>query len=94
MNPPLPVRCQRWPASALIVLAKAEFFQTGPPVEVGDLVRLNSGGPACLVVDADGDATVTISWRDSGGDVFEWGLPRACVHRIKDCAPFTKLVEN
>lgn len=47
------------------------------PLQVGDIARLNSGGPPSLIVDADEDS-VTLSWRDDAGSILECTLPRAC----------------
>jgi hypothetical protein len=49
-----------------------------PALRVGDRARLNSGGPAALVVDCASD--ITISWSKSQ----ELTLPRECVHRFGD----------
>lgn len=71
-------------ASDLRRIGKAEDYRDGrePPLRIGDVVTLNSGGPTCLLVDIDGDA-VTIAWRD-GPHVEEATLPEACIHRIND----------
>jgi len=68
----------------LRLVASSEQFQDNrePPLRLGDVVQLNSGGPRCLVVDTDEDNIVTIAWQDSSGIPQEHKLPRACVHRI------------
>ena len=54
-----------------------------PPLAVGDLCRLNSGGPVCLVTQADSKWAVTIGWSDgSRAGSRECALPRGCVRRV------------
>lgn len=49
-----------------------------PPLVVGDLCRLNSGGPACLVVEvSDENITMAVS------DGTEYVIHRDCVRRAK-----------
>ena len=48
------------------------------PLCIGDRVRLNSGGPECMVVDSMVTADVTTSWRDIAGVVHEVSLPPEC----------------
>ena len=64
------------------MLAKAEIFQDARPLRVGDIARLNSGGPPSLIVDADDEGSVTLSWRDDAGSILECTLPRACAHSV------------
>jgi uncharacterized protein YodC (DUF2158 family) len=66
----------------LILVASAESFrdQREPPFRVGDVVRLNSGGPRVVIVDFD-ENTVTVSWRGENGSTFECTFPSVCVHR-------------
>ncbi len=61
----------------------AEDFQDNrePPLRLGDIVKLNSGGPRLLVVDLLTADRVTTSWRDESGSTFEQEFPRASVHR-------------
>ena len=68
----------------LKLIARADEFQDSrePPLCLGDVVQLNSGGPNCLVVDLEDGNTGTISWRDSSGTPQELPIPLACVHRI------------
>lgn len=51
-----------------------------PPLAMGERCRLNSGGPALLVVDVNGD-DLTLSWQHEE-TVSETVLPRCCVRRI------------
>ncbi len=53
------------------------------PINLGDHVMLNSGGPVMLVVDVEGE-NVTASWR-TGSGIQEATFPRACVHRATVC---------
>jgi hypothetical protein len=65
----------------LIRIAQASDFrdERDPPLRIGDVVRLNSGGPACLVVDLAG-FEIVVSWRDVGATREQIFL-RSCVHR-------------
>ena len=75
---------KRFDASSLRHIAGPEEFQDArePEVGLGDLVRLNSGGPIMLVVDVDGDV-VTTAWKCSGL-VVEHQWQRPCIHRVRD----------
>ena len=66
------------------LVAKAEEFQNDrePPLRIGDIVRLNSGGPRCLIVDLPSGETLTVSWRDHDKKASEHEFPRTCVHRV------------
>ena len=68
-------------STRLRLVAKSESFHDDrePPLRIGDVVRLNSGGPAAIIVDVSSD--VTISWRDDSR-THEHAFPRACVHRL------------
>ncbi len=68
----------------LRLVATSESFQDSrePDFRVGDLVRLNSGGPIMLVVDVEG-RQITTSWKSVDG-IEEWTLPRPCFHRTRD----------
>lgn len=48
---------------------------------IGDVVRLNSGGPDCLVVDFEGDLVVA-AWRDRSAKVHEHAWPACCLTRV------------
>jgi uncharacterized protein YodC (DUF2158 family) len=50
-----------------------------PPLQIGNLVRLNSGGPILLVVDVSNQ--ITVAWRDQSGCAHESTLPEKCLHR-------------
>lgn len=69
----------------LEIVARSEEFQDDrePPLYIGNVVKLNSGGPLCLIVDLLDCNTVVISWRESSGIVQEETLPRVCVHRAR-----------
>ena len=66
----------------LLLVAKAEQFQDvrEPLLRVGDRVRLNSGSPPLLVVDAE-ERCVTVAWSRGKSESV---LPRSCVHRLCD----------
>jgi uncharacterized protein YodC (DUF2158 family) len=67
-----------------LVAAGEEFHDDRePPLNLGNVVRLNSGGPAGLVVGFPERNTLTLAWRDSAGIAHEANLPRPCVHRIE-----------
>ena len=53
-----------------------------PPLAVGDVCLLNSGGPDMMVVEA-GYYRVTVAWWRADGDVAEHEFPRACVRRVQ-----------
>jgi uncharacterized protein YodC (DUF2158 family) len=65
-----------------MLCARAAEFRDSrePPIQIGDVVQLNSGGPASLAVDL-ADRRVTVSWRDED-ETHEQTFPRACVHRV------------
>jgi hypothetical protein len=52
------------------------------PLNIGNNVRLNSGGPEMLVVEIDGD-NVTVGY-NKPGQACEYTIPAVCVHRIKE----------
>jgi uncharacterized protein YodC (DUF2158 family) len=81
-NPP---SFQRFRIGDLKLVAPCEQFQDvrQPPLRLGDVVRLNSGGPASLVVDLSLGDKVTISWCDTSRKAREIEIPRACVHRVQ-----------
>jgi hypothetical protein len=82
MNVP-PLKRKKFRPSALVLIANAEDFcdSREPPFRLGDIVTLNSGGPAMMVVDLGMLGYVTAAYR---GGLCEITLPIACVHRIRD----------
>jgi uncharacterized protein YodC (DUF2158 family) len=52
-----------------------------PPLNLGDFVRLNSGGPTMRVADY-GEDIVIVDWPDHSGNVLEQSYPVTCVHRV------------
>jgi uncharacterized protein YodC (DUF2158 family) len=67
----------------LRIVAEGESFKDSRESEfgIGDVVRLNSGGPLMMIVDIDPFGEIVVSWRDQEADVKEASLPAACVHR-------------
>ena len=51
-----------------------------PQFRIGDMVRLNSGGPRMMIVDVNRNS-VTAAWRDEDGHALEHSFPVACVRR-------------
>lgn len=72
------------PVRDLRLVATAESFRgpREPSLGIGDVVRLNSGGPESVVVDLEG-RSVTVAWRGQAGEVAESVLPEPCFHRVK-----------
>lgn len=68
---------------ALALIARASAFRGvgETPLGMGAVVRLNSGGPECVVVDVFGQQ-VTVAWRDACGDVHEMEALEQCFHRV------------
>lgn len=66
-------------------VGKASDFQIPgePPLGIGDVVYLNSGGPALLVVDVNGE-NLTSAWRDNHGNIQEMELASVCFHRARN----------
>ncbi len=65
-----------------LVNRSEDFRRPGePPIRIGDIVELNSGGPPMLVVDVD-NRIITVGWRD-GELIREGWLPEPCVHRCR-----------
>jgi uncharacterized protein YodC (DUF2158 family) len=66
----------------LKLVKRAEEFQDPrqPPLTIGNVVMLNSGGPKSMVVDITPD-TVTVAWTNDG-EVHEHEFPIQCVHRV------------
>lgn len=56
-----------------------------PPLRLGNVVRLNSGGPTCMVVDFGADTDIVVAWLDENAAAREWTFPRTCVHRVSLC---------
>lgn len=52
-----------------------------PPIQLGNFVRLNSGGPTMIVVD-DSEIGVVVAWMDRAGTIREHYFPDACVHSV------------
>jgi hypothetical protein len=77
---------KRIPARRLEVVARAEEFADArePPLRFGDIVFLNSGGPASLVVDIAAGESITIAYRERNGRIAEATLPSACMHRMRN----------
>ena len=67
----------------LVALGEQFHDEREPPLRIGDVVRLNSGGPLSLIVDLPGGKTVTASWRDNSGLAVEADFPIACMHRAR-----------
>lgn len=68
------------PIDQLIVVASLDELPDNRPLFLGNRVRLNSDGPALLVVDIEGDA-VTVAWRSKFGEYLEHTWPAICLHR-------------
>jgi hypothetical protein len=47
--------------------------------QLGDIVYLNSGSPALLVVELD-EEKIIVSWPADDGEIQEMELPAVCVH--------------
>lgn len=80
-----PIHSKSVRVERLELVARSEEFQDDrePPLRLGDVVRLNSGGPVCLLVDLPDCNTVVVSWQESSGLVHEEQLPHACFHRVR-----------
>ena len=63
----------------ITLVARSESFHDAREQNlcVGSLVRLNSGSPRMMVVDLDGEGSVTVAWEQG-----EASFPAACLHRI------------
>jgi uncharacterized protein YodC (DUF2158 family) len=53
-----------------------------PPLRIGNVVMLNSGGPRMMIVDFDNLGNVCVSWRESTGATLELVIAGVCVHRV------------
>jgi len=84
--PSSPLKRQTYPVQRLTSLAKAEEFIDArePPLRLGDIVRLNSGGPAMMVVDIGTSITVALSNEGAEGGIVELNFPAPCVHRKRN----------
>jgi uncharacterized protein YodC (DUF2158 family) len=73
---------KQYDASDLIQIAPAESFRVPGdlPLTIGNRVRLNSGGPTMLIVDAPMNGNITCAWKDAFGEVSEISMPEACLH--------------
>jgi hypothetical protein len=80
-----PFRRSGYAPDRLNRIAKSEEFRVPgePPVRLGDVVQLNSGGPRCLVVDLLDFNNLAVSWRDSEGMIYEDVFPAPCVHPMR-----------
>lgn len=74
-----------FPAEWIERILPSEQFRDDrePPLRLGDVVQLNSGGPQSLIVDLVDCNTVVISWIDRQGHPCEAIFPSACVHRVR-----------
>jgi uncharacterized protein YodC (DUF2158 family) len=52
-----------------------------PPLNLGDFVRLNSGGPTMRVIDRGTDIVI-VDWADRSGNILEQSFPLTCVYRV------------
>lgn len=70
------------PLKSLRLVARAEGFHYAQEsqVAVGDVVRLNSGGPTMLICDLDGD-TAIVGWYEDGAAI-EMTIPLPAIHRV------------
>ncbi len=50
-------------------------------LRIGDRVRLNSGGPECLVVHVISTRYVIVAWPDDQGVIQEYTLPAVCLEK-------------
>lgn len=83
MNSPK-LRCGVYDSSTIVLVASRDEFQSPhePPLALGDIVSVNSGGPKMMVVDLNGDGIAVVSWRDGEGVPQELSIPLACLHRV------------
>jgi uncharacterized protein YodC (DUF2158 family) len=70
-------------ASDIQLIRAAESFSDPrePAFQLGDFVKLNSGGPTMIVVDKEG-AIAVLAWRDRSGGICERRFPFPCIHRV------------
>ena len=71
-------------SNAITLVAASEDFQRQHklPLQLGDIVSLNSGGPRMMIVDLDGDGGSAVSWWGADGATQEMSIPLACLHRV------------
>lgn len=70
-------------SNAMIRLYASEDFKNPlePTLRLGDVVSLNSGGPASMIVDLDGSGGATICYQTESGETVEASFPVVCLHR-------------
>ena len=75
---------RKYDPDTLVLIAKAEDYANvlEPPLRLGDIVSLNSGGPQAMVVDIDSSEGIAVGWRDGEGTPQEASFPAACLHRL------------
>ena len=56
-------------SSAITLVDASEYFQRQHklPLQLGNIVSLNSGGPRMMIVDLDGDGGSVVSWWGADG---------------------------
>lgn len=54
-----------------------------PPLSVGNIVKLNTGGYNMIVVDVNPDF-VTVAWKEKSGKVREADMVKSVLHRVRD----------
>ncbi len=52
-------------------------------LRIGDIVRLNSGGPDSEIIASSG-GRVTVRWETEPGVYDTWNLPAACFRRVEN----------
>ncbi len=74
---------RKYDPDTLVLIAKAEDYANvlEPPLRLGDIVSLNSGGPQAMVVDIGKSEGITVAWRGGEGTSQEASFPAACLHR-------------
>lgn len=57
-----------------------------PSLRIGDVVKLNSGGPNMLVVDfSDTSPDIIVAWKcRQTKRIKEFSINKACVHRVRN----------
>jgi uncharacterized protein YodC (DUF2158 family) len=70
------------------IIARGEDFQNRrePELRIGDIVKLNSGGPRMLIVDLPDKEYpfYTAAWKNGLGKIYETPFPRMCLHRVRN----------
>jgi len=84
LNSNSPLKRNQFECERLCLIAPSENFQDArePDLLIGNIVQLNSGSPAMLVVDFLDSDRIVVAWRDKNGEAVETEFPRACVHRV------------